>query len=61
VGGGGGPYFGGMVSRKQRTTQTGYRLVKPERKDQRWKNTLSQASYPALTSVLLTLQVTISG
>jgi hypothetical protein len=29
--------------------------------DQRWKHTLSQASYPTLTSVLLTLQVAICG
>jgi hypothetical protein len=29
--------------------------------DRRWKHTLSQASYPALTSVILTLLVAISG
>jgi hypothetical protein len=62
--GGGGygcPYFGGTVNRKERATQTGYQLVKNKMQDQRWKHTLSQASYPALTSVLLTLQVAISG
>jgi hypothetical protein len=41
-----GPYFGGMVSRKQRAAQAGYWLVL---KDQQPKvETLSQASYPAL-------------
>ncbi len=34
---------------------------KNKAQDQRWKNTLSQASYPTLTSVLLTLQVAIGG
>jgi hypothetical protein len=29
--------------------------------DRRWKHTLSQASYPTLMSVLLTLQVAIGG
>jgi hypothetical protein len=29
--------------------------------DQRWENTLSQASYPTLMSVLLTLQVATGG
>jgi hypothetical protein len=29
--------------------------------DQWWKHTLSEASYPAFTNVLLTLQVAIGG
>jgi hypothetical protein len=55
-GGGGCPYFGGIVNRKQRATQ----LVIG---GNRWpcEHTLPQASYPALMSVLLTLQVTIGG
>jgi hypothetical protein len=58
-GGGCGPYFGGMVSRKQRAAQASYWLVL---KDQQPKvETLSQASYPALMSVLLTPQVKIGS
>jgi hypothetical protein len=45
------------------SNKTGYRLVKIKCKTEggnRW-HTLSEASYPALTSVLLTLQVAIGG
>jgi hypothetical protein len=36
-------------------------VSKNKTQDRRWEHTLSQASYLALTSVLLTLQVAIGG
>jgi hypothetical protein len=39
----------------------GYGLVKNKAQDRRWKHTLSQASYPTLMRVLLTLQVAIGA
>jgi hypothetical protein len=44
---------------KSREQHNWLQVNKNKMQDRRWKHTLSQASYPALTSVLLTLQVTI--
>jgi hypothetical protein len=49
-----------MVNRKTKSNTIGYRLVKIKRQTE-GGSTVSQASYPTLPSVLLTLQVAIGG
>jgi hypothetical protein len=49
------------VSRKQRATQVGYRLVKQNARTKGGNTHTLSGVLPALTSVLLTLHVAIGG